>query len=82
MTSSEWLIFNILDLRFVQGYKIRDVVRRLAVSESDYYRKQRVAIEQVAETLVQMERDADEDPQRVSRDATDELVDARRTIAE
>jgi hypothetical protein len=62
MTSSAWLIYNILDLRFVQGYKIRDVVRRLAVSESDYYRKQRVAIDQVAETLAQMERDADGKP--------------------
>ena len=60
MTSAEWLLYNILDLRFVQGYKIQDVVRRLAVSESDYYRKQRVAIDQVAETLVQMERDAQE----------------------
>ena len=59
MTSSAWLIYNILDLRFVQGYKIRDVVRRLAVSESDYYRKQRIAIEQVAETLAQMEQNAD-----------------------
>ncbi len=61
MTSSEWLIYNILDLRFVQGHKIRDVVRRLAVSESDFYRKQRVAIEQVVETLVQMERDAEDE---------------------
>jgi hypothetical protein len=57
MTSAEWLIYNILDLRFVQGNRIRDIVARLAVSESDFYRKQRVAIEQVAETLAQMERD-------------------------
>jgi len=64
MTSAEWLIYNILDLRFVQGYKIRDVVRRLAVSESDYYRKQRVAIEQVAQTLAQMERDANQNMQQ------------------
>ncbi len=60
MTSAEWLIYNILDLRFVQGYRIRDIVARLAVSESDFYRKQRVAIEQVAETLAQMERDCGE----------------------
>ena len=60
MTSAEWLIYNILDLRFVQGYRIRDIVTRLAVSESDFYRKQRVAIEQVAETLAQMERDSTE----------------------
>lgn len=59
MTSAEWLIYNILDLRFVQGHRIRDIVPRLAVSESDFYRKQRVAIEQVAETLAQMEKDCD-----------------------
>ena len=56
MTSNEWLVYNILDLRFFQGHKIRDIVQRLAMSESDFYRKQRVAIEQVAETLIQMER--------------------------
>ncbi|MHB0857003.1 MAG: hypothetical protein ACYC5M_05465 [Anaerolineae bacterium] len=56
MTSNEWTVFNILDLRFVQGQKIRDVALRLAMSESDYYRKQRIAIEQVTETLIQMEQ--------------------------
>jgi hypothetical protein len=56
MTSSEWLVYNILELKFVQGQRIRDIAQRLAMSESDFYRKQRVAIEQVAETLAQMER--------------------------
>jgi hypothetical protein len=60
LTSAEWLIYNILDLRFVQGNRIREIVGRLAVSESDYYRKQRVAIEQVAEVLAQMEQDCGE----------------------
>jgi len=56
LTSNEWLVYNILDLKFVQGHKIRDIASRLAMSESDFYRKQRVAIEQVAQTLAQMER--------------------------
>ncbi|MCD6520381.1 MAG: hypothetical protein J7M05_10720 [Anaerolineae bacterium] len=56
MTSHEWVMYNILDLKFIQGEKIRDIAKRLAMSESDFYRKQRVAIEQVAETLIQMER--------------------------
>jgi len=55
MTSGEWVLYNILDLRFVQGHRIRDVAQRMAMSESDFYRKQRVAIDQVAETLIQME---------------------------
>jgi hypothetical protein len=42
----------------VQGRRVRDVARRLAMSESDLYRKQRVAIENVARTISQMERDA------------------------
>jgi hypothetical protein len=56
MTSSDWLMYNILDLKFVQGERIRDITRQLAMSESDFYRKQRIAIEQVASTLAQMEQ--------------------------
>lgn len=55
MTTSEWLLYNILDLKFVQGKRVREVANRLAMSESDLYRKQRVAIAEVARTLVEME---------------------------
>lgn len=60
MTSGEWTVYNILDLKFVQGQRIRNITNRLAMSESDFYRKQRIAIEQVAETLIQMERATNE----------------------
>ena len=55
MTAAEWLIYNILDLKFVQGMRVRDIAQRLAMSESDLYRKQRLAIEEVARTLREME---------------------------
>jgi hypothetical protein len=55
MTSSEWVVYNILELKFVQGRAIREIADRMAMSESDFYRKQRVAIEQLAKTLVVME---------------------------
>ncbi|MFP3895829.1 MAG: histidine kinase N-terminal 7TM domain-containing protein [Anaerolineales bacterium] len=55
MTSTEWTIYNILDLKFIQGKRIRDIAHQLAMSESDFYRKQRVAIAQVADILVRME---------------------------
>lgn len=58
MTMSEWTLYNILDLRFVQGKKVRDVARQLAMSEADLYRKQRVAIEQVAQHIGEIERRA------------------------
>lgn len=55
MTTAEWLIYNILDLKFIQGLRVRDVAQRLAMSEADLYRKQRLAIEEVARTLSEME---------------------------
>ncbi len=55
LTAPEWLVYNILDLRFVQGQRVMDLSRRLAMSESDLYRKQRVAIAAVAKTLAEME---------------------------
>lgn len=58
MTTAEWILYNILELKFVQGQKVRDVARRLAMSESDLYRKQRVAIENVAQAVAYMEREA------------------------
>ncbi|HEY64557.1 MAG TPA: hypothetical protein G4O02_08295 [Caldilineae bacterium] len=55
MTAAEWLLYNILDLKFIQGMRVREVARRLAMSESDLYRKQRVAIAEVARILAEME---------------------------
>jgi hypothetical protein len=55
LTTAEWILYNILEMKFVQGKKVRDVARRLAMSESDLYRKQRVAIENVARAIAVME---------------------------
>jgi hypothetical protein len=57
MTAPAWLLFNILDLKFLQGQKVREVAQRLAMSESNLYRKQRVAIKAVAQMLAEMERE-------------------------
>lgn len=62
LTTAEWILYNILDLKFVQGRRVRDVARRLAMSESDLYRKQRVAIENVARAIASMELAAAEIP--------------------
>jgi len=53
----EWTLYNLLDLRFVQQNKVREVAQRLALGESDLYRKQRIAIDQLAEILWKLERD-------------------------
>lgn len=56
MTAAEWILYNILELKFIQGRSVRDIATRLAMSESDLYRKQRVAIDEVAKTLAKMEQ--------------------------
>lgn len=55
LTAPEWLVYNILEMRFIQGMRIIDLARRLSMSESDLYRKQRVAVGAVAQTLREME---------------------------
>ncbi len=54
-SAQEWILYNILDMRFLQGKRIRDTAERLAMSESDLYRKQRIAIEEVARQIALME---------------------------
>jgi DNA-directed RNA polymerase specialized sigma subunit len=63
LTTTEWILYNILEMRFLQGRKVRDVALRLAMSESDLYRKQRIAIEEVAHQIEEMERTAIADKQ-------------------
>lgn len=55
LTAPEWVLYNILELKVIQGQKVRDIAQKMAMSESDLYRKQRVAIEEVAKAVQQME---------------------------
>ncbi|HOP00813.1 MAG TPA: histidine kinase N-terminal 7TM domain-containing protein [Flexilinea sp.] len=55
--SGEWTLYNILDLKFIEGLKVKEVAKKLAMSEADLYRKQRVAIEELAKTIIRMEKE-------------------------
>jgi hypothetical protein len=59
--TAEWILYNILEMKFLEGRKVREVAMRLAMSEADLYRKQRVAIEAVANAIVEMEQQAREE---------------------
>ena len=56
--TAEWILYNILDLKFLEGRKVREIALRLAMSEADLYRKQRVAIEAVAGAIIEIEQSA------------------------
>jgi hypothetical protein len=56
--TGEWILYNILEMKFLEGKKVREIAARLAMSEADLYRKQRVAIEAVAKAILEMEKQA------------------------
>ena len=66
--TAEWILYNILDMKFMEGRKVREVALRLAMSEADLYRKQRVAIEAVAQAIIEMENQAREEVQLIQKD--------------
>ena len=56
--SPEWTLYNILEMRFLKGAKVKEVGVKLAMSDADLYRKQRLAIDAVADTLFELEQTA------------------------
>jgi hypothetical protein len=57
----DWVLYNILEMKFLKGQKVRDVAKRLAMSEANLYRKQKIAIEVVAKTILEMEKQAQQE---------------------
>ncbi len=56
--TGEWILYNILEMKFLEGRKVREIAMRLAMSEADLYRKQRIAIEAVTKSILDMESEA------------------------
>ncbi len=68
--TGEWILYNILEMKFLEGRKVREVASRLAMSEADLYRKQRVAIETVANAILEMEQEAREEVEETEKEKT------------
>ena len=56
-TGGEWMLYNLIDLKFFEKQKVKDIVRRLSMSEADFYRKQRVAVEALSKVIIRMEHE-------------------------
>ncbi len=72
LTAAEWVLYNILEMRFIQGRRVREIAMKLAMSESDLYRKQKIAVESVAAALSKMEEQA---AAQASADQPDPVVE-------
>jgi hypothetical protein len=55
-TSGEWTLYNLIDYKFFEKMKVKDIVRRLSMSEADFYRKQKVAVEALSKVIIQLEK--------------------------
>lgn len=76
--TAEWILYNILEMKFLEGKKVRDIAIRLAMSEADLYRKQRVAIEAVAEAIIEMENSAALQEASVSGKSISQLIEVKQ----
>jgi hypothetical protein len=54
--TNEWILYNLLELKYLSGWKVKDIARKLALSEADLYRKQRIAISAVSQEIIDMEK--------------------------
>jgi hypothetical protein len=76
--TAEWILFNILEMKFLEGRKVREIAVRLAMSEADLYRKQRVAIEAVAEAIIEMEQIATAQEPLIDEQKPSQLKDEKQ----
>lgn len=53
--TGEWMLYNILQMKFFEGKKVKEIAIRLSMSEADLYRKQKVAIDEVAHLILKLE---------------------------
>ena len=70
----DWILYNILEMKFLKGQKVRDVAKRLAMSEANLYRKQKVAIEVVAKTILEMEKQVREEGKESSSENAKKML--------
>jgi len=53
--TSEWLLYNLLEMKYLEGKKSVRLSIKLSISEADLYRKQRIGLQEVGRELLNME---------------------------
>lgn len=53
--NGEWTLYNLIDMRFFEKMKVKEAAQRLSMSEADFYRKQKVAVEALAKVIIRKE---------------------------
>jgi hypothetical protein len=56
--TNEWVLYNLLVMKFLEAKKVKEIATKLSISEADLFRKQKVAISETGKAILEMEKQA------------------------
>lgn len=54
--TNEWLLYNLLVMKYLEAKKVKEIAAKLSISEADLFRKQKVAISETGKIILEMEK--------------------------
>jgi hypothetical protein len=54
--TNEWVLYNLLVMKYLEAKKVKEIATKLAISEADLFRKQKVAITETGKAILEMEK--------------------------
>jgi hypothetical protein len=54
--TNEWILYNLLVMKYLEAKKVKEIANKLAISEADLFRKQKVAISETGKMILGMEK--------------------------
>ncbi len=54
--TNEWILYNLLVMKYLEAKKVKEIANKLAISEADLFRKQKIAISETGKMIMSMER--------------------------
>ncbi len=56
--TNEWILYNLLVMKYLEAKKVKEIANKLAISEADLFRKQKIAISETGKMILSMEETA------------------------
>ncbi len=53
--TNEWILYNLLVMKYLEAKKVKEIANKLAISEADLFRKQKIAISEAGKMIIGME---------------------------
>jgi len=53
--TNEWILYNLLVMKYLEAKKVKEIANKLAISEADLFRKQKIAISETGKMILGLE---------------------------